>query len=68
LQALQNGFKSLRNDVSTPCSIETSEAEQIGAAKGINGRREVLLIFSSRMPRKIFRKIAAPRIKFQSGR
>ncbi|MEI7994086.1 MAG: hypothetical protein WCH01_04215 [Methylococcaceae bacterium] len=55
MQALQNGFKSWRNDVSTPCWIETSEAEQIGVAKGINGR-EVLLIFQAGCPEKSFVK------------
>jgi hypothetical protein len=55
MQALRNGVKSLRSNVSTPCRVETSEAGQIGAAEGISGR-VIFADFSSRMPGKIFRK------------
>jgi hypothetical protein len=34
MQALRNGVKSLRSDVSTPCWVETGEAGRIGAAEG----------------------------------
>ena len=55
MQALRNGVKSLRSDVSTPCWVETSEAGRIGAAEGISGR-VIFADFSSRTPGKIFRK------------
>ena len=55
MQALRNGVKSLRSDVSTPCWVETGEAGRIGAAEGISGR-VIFADFSSRMPGKIFRK------------
>ena len=55
MQALRNGVKSLRSDVSTPCWVETSEAGRIGAAEGISGR-VIFADFSSRMPGKIYRK------------
>jgi hypothetical protein len=55
MQALRNGVKSLRSDISTPCWVETGEAGWIGAAEGISGR-VIFADFSSRMPGKIFRK------------
>ena len=55
MQALRNGVKSLRSDVSTPCWVETSEAGRIGAAEGISGR-VIFADFSSRTPGKIYRK------------
>ena len=62
MQALRNGVKSLRSDVSTPCWVETGEAGRIGAAEGISGR-VIFADFSSRKPGKIYRKIATPRIE-----
>jgi hypothetical protein len=55
MQALRNGVKSLRSDVSTPCWVETGEAGRIGAAEGISGR-VIFADFSSRTPGKIYRK------------
>ena len=55
MQALRNGVKSLRSDVSTSCWVETGEAGQIGAAEGISGR-VIFADFSSRTPGKIYRK------------
>ena len=55
MQALRNGVKSLRSDVSTPCWVETSEAGRIGAAEGMSGR-VIFADFSSRTPGKIYRK------------
>ena len=55
MQALRNGVKSLRSDVSTPCWVETGEAVRIGAAEGISGR-VIFADFSSRTPGKIYRK------------
>ena len=55
MQALRNGVKSLRSDVSTPCWVETCEAGRIGAAEGISGR-VIFADFSSRTPGKIYRK------------
>ena len=55
MQALRNGVKSLRSDVSTPCWVETGEAGRIGAAEGIIGR-VIFADFSSRTPGKIYRK------------
>ena len=55
MQALRNGVKSLRSNVSTPCRVETSVAGRIGAAEGISGR-VIFADFSSRMPGKIYRK------------
>ena len=55
MQALRNGVKSLRSNVSTPCWVETCEAGRIGAAEGIGGR-VIFADFSSRTPGKIYRK------------
>ena len=69
MQALRNGVKSLRSDVSTPCWVETGEAGRIGAAEGISGR-VIFADFSSRTPGKIYRKnsdspLLPPLIVFQ---
>ena len=55
MQALRNGVKSLRSDVSTPRWVETGEAGRIGAAEGISGR-VIFADFSSRTPGKVYRK------------
>jgi hypothetical protein len=55
MQALRNGDKSMRNDVSIPYTAETSEVGRIGAAEGICGR-VIFAALSSRTPVKFYRK------------